>query len=85
MDRGFDIEATYDGGVFRPEEPVSLPDRARVRLTVHEEGEAPGPVWVFPDPEEARKARELWKSFTEKGVLRLGGRPLTRDEMHERG
>ncbi|HYE63068.1 MAG TPA: antitoxin family protein [Phycisphaerales bacterium] len=83
MDREFDIEATYDGGVFRPEEPVSLPNRARVRLTVHEEGG--GPTIVYPDPEEARRARELWKSFAEKGILDLGGRPLTRDEMHERG
>ena len=29
------FEAIYDAGVFRPTEPVSLPDQSRVQITVN--------------------------------------------------
>src|SRR5947209_1930499 len=28
------VDAVYDAGIFRPTEPVSLPDQSRVRITV---------------------------------------------------
>ncbi len=33
------VEAIYDHGVFRPIEPLTLPEGARVRLRVEEENE----------------------------------------------
>jgi predicted DNA-binding antitoxin AbrB/MazE fold protein len=36
-----DIDAIYDHGVFRPVDPVALPEGARVRLLVEEKNGAP--------------------------------------------
>jgi predicted DNA-binding antitoxin AbrB/MazE fold protein len=33
----FDVDAIYDHGVFRPIEPLALPDGVRVRLRVENE------------------------------------------------
>jgi predicted DNA-binding antitoxin AbrB/MazE fold protein len=43
------VEATYDGAVFRPAEPVSLAPNTRVRITVESEGGAPGEPQSFLD------------------------------------
>ena len=36
----FHVEATYEGGVLRPDAPLALPDRARVDVTVKAQDEA---------------------------------------------
>jgi predicted DNA-binding antitoxin AbrB/MazE fold protein len=33
----YDVEAIFDHGVFRPTEPLALPDGARVRLQIEEQ------------------------------------------------
>jgi predicted DNA-binding antitoxin AbrB/MazE fold protein len=38
------IDAIYDNGVLRPVAPLSLPDQARVRVTVDAPREAAGPL-----------------------------------------
>jgi predicted DNA-binding antitoxin AbrB/MazE fold protein len=35
-----DIDAIYDNGVFKPLVPLSLPDKARVKLTVETQPQA---------------------------------------------
>lgn len=35
------IDAIYEGGVFRPIEPVVLPDKLRVKLELHVENGTP--------------------------------------------
>jgi predicted DNA-binding antitoxin AbrB/MazE fold protein len=42
-----DVEAIYDHGVFRPTEPLTLPEGARVRLRVEEEN---GTIQVTTGP-----------------------------------
>ena len=42
------IEATFDGSVFRPAEPIQLEPNTRVRLTVEPEMPATGAADVFP-------------------------------------
>ncbi|MGL4513335.1 MAG: antitoxin family protein [Lacipirellulaceae bacterium] len=52
------IPAIYEGGVFKPLGPVSLPEKARVRVMEEEPGapaDAPTPTVV--DPEKAARQR----------------------------
>ena len=45
------IEAIYENGVFRPVEPVTLSEGARVKLTIPEEGD--DPIYkIYEDAEE---------------------------------
>lgn len=70
------IEATGIGGIRHPDEPVQLPDRSRVRLTIE-----PSETW------SAEKARAEWESLKARLVkqpLHLGGKRLTRDELYDR-
>lgn len=88
MDRDQDIDATYSGGVLRPDQPLPLPENARVRVTVHDHGEngtSTGSTRIDPVPATARKARQAWTRYSQQGVLTLGGSRPTRDQMHERG
>lgn len=88
MDRDQDIDATYSGGVLRPDQPLPLPENSRVRVTVHdhlENGTHAGPTRIDPSPAAANKARQAWSRYSQQGVLTLGGTRPTRDQMHERG
>ena len=69
------ITATFDGAVFKPDDPVELPDRTRVRLVVDclEDGKA----------ESDQAMDELEKLWDEVSVDSEGVR-LTRDQLHER-
>lgn len=71
------ITATFENGVFKPTEPLDLPDHSEVRLTVE----------VVNDHEQRRKQQEalqaledLWK----KSNIHSKEERLTRDQLHER-
>ena len=63
--------ATYENGVLRPHVPLNLPSGTRVSITVT-------PL----DPDQARwdDLEKLW----DEASVDSGGRPLTRDELHDR-
>jgi predicted DNA-binding antitoxin AbrB/MazE fold protein len=48
------VEAIFEGGVFRPVDPVRLPDRQRVQLTIMPLAVTTGPEWL----DELRRERE---------------------------
>lgn len=70
------VEATFTNGILKPDQPLSLPEQTRVRLTVE------------PIEEWSRNtALQAWNSIE----ARLRERPIhggavryTRDELHER-
>ncbi len=66
--------ATVVSGVFKPDQPLPLPELTRVRLTVE-------PV---VETAESVKAWEGFKSWIRQNSLHGMGRRLTRDELHER-
>lgn len=70
------IDATVINGVFHPDEPVQLPDRSRVRLTVQ-----PIEAW---SAETARAEWESLKASLAKHPVHLGGKRFTRDELYDR-
>jgi predicted DNA-binding antitoxin AbrB/MazE fold protein len=71
------FEATYQDGVFKPDDRPALADRARVRLTVD-------PV---PDQAEASTREHAWASLEQLwrlSTLDSHGDRLTRDRLHDR-
>ena len=67
------VKAVYENGVFRPEEPVALADKARVRLIIEIRPEAA--QQEDDDPTGWKAAREfigMWKDAPE-------GEPIARD------
>lgn len=79
MDYSSDIHAVYENGVFRPEEPVNLPDRSRVRISIHDsEARRDGDASMAPLKETLNRLRA-------SGVIRTGGWKPSRDDLHERG
>jgi predicted DNA-binding antitoxin AbrB/MazE fold protein len=70
------VEATLTNGVLKPDRPLALPDRARVRLTIE-----PIEEW---SPEKARAAWEAIQARLKERPIHGGGMRFTRDELHER-
>jgi len=70
------ITATVVGGVFKPDQPVPLPEQTRVKLTVE-----PVEDW---SREKALAAWEALKTLLREQPLHLGGKRYTRDELYER-
>jgi len=71
------IAATFEDGVFKPDQQPVLPDNARVRLLVESgkettEEELRGQAWA--------SLEELWRTST----FNSHGERLSRDELHER-
>jgi predicted DNA-binding antitoxin AbrB/MazE fold protein len=69
------ITATYQDGLLKPDQPLDLPARARVRLIVE----------VVEDPAPA--CDQAWQEFEDlcdESPLDSGGVRLTRDQLHER-
>ena len=65
------IDAVYEGGVLKPKEPLDLPDRAEVRVTIETQaGGARTPL-----------GRRLWELRSE--VQRSGAPPLDWDGIAE--
>jgi predicted DNA-binding antitoxin AbrB/MazE fold protein len=71
------LMATYEDGVFRPREPVQLPVKAHVRLTVDLLDSE-----VATGEQQAKLAslEELWRTSS----LCSTEPYLTRDQLHER-
>lgn len=70
------IDATFTDGVLKPDQPLSLPDQTRVRLTIE-----PIEPW---SPERARTAWEAIQARLKQRPIDGGGVRYTRDELHER-
>ena len=69
------VSATFVNGMFKPDKPLPLANRARVRLTIEAIGE-----W---SPESALAAWEAIIARLRERPIH-GGRRFTRDELHER-
>jgi predicted DNA-binding antitoxin AbrB/MazE fold protein len=67
MDMSQQIDATYDSGVLRPLEPLTLPDQARGKLTI--------------EPESAPQATD--KLLRQKAALLARWRELDQLPQHE--
>jgi predicted DNA-binding antitoxin AbrB/MazE fold protein len=70
------VEATLTNGVFKPDQPVSLADDTRVRLTIE-----PIEDW------SATNARAAWQAIEARlrqRPINGGGVRYTRDQLHER-
>jgi predicted DNA-binding antitoxin AbrB/MazE fold protein len=70
------VDATFTNGILKPDQPIALPDQARVRLTIE-----PIEGW---SPEKARAAWEAIKLRLKERPIDGGGVKYTRDELHER-
>jgi predicted DNA-binding antitoxin AbrB/MazE fold protein len=68
------INATFENGVFKPEQPLDLPRGTRAQVIIEQ----------VRSPEEREKAwaelERLWKEHP----INSGGERLTRDQLHER-
>jgi predicted DNA-binding antitoxin AbrB/MazE fold protein len=69
------VTATFDGNVFKPDSPITLADRTRVRLVIQPLDNAKS------GSDEAMD--DLEKLWDEVSVDSQGER-LTRDQLHER-
>ena len=72
-------DATLINGVLKPDQPLPLPDRTRVRLTV----EALTPIEEW-SPDKARAAWAAIQQRLRERPIHGGGLHCTRDELHER-
>jgi predicted DNA-binding antitoxin AbrB/MazE fold protein len=70
-----EITATFEDGVFKPEESLPLPSGTRVRLTVEFLG-------TSPEAEDAtwQELEKLWEEVS----VDSGGLRFSRDQLHER-
>ncbi len=71
-----EFDAVYDGGVFRPEGPVNLPEKTRVRLRVEDDPAA--------TTGGGARLRSRMKALIAAKAFRPSGPPCSRDELHER-
>jgi predicted DNA-binding antitoxin AbrB/MazE fold protein len=69
------LTATFEDGVLKPDAPLTLPPRTRVRLTLQA---LPGPA--LTDELSWDRLEELWNEVT----IDSGGVRPTRDQLHER-
>lgn len=69
------IPAIVQGGMFRPEQPIELPEGTRVNLVVQE---LPAKGLTFP--EKFARFEELRAS----SPIRAGGEKIRRDELCDR-
>jgi predicted DNA-binding antitoxin AbrB/MazE fold protein len=80
------VEAIYSQGMLQPLEPLELPDRQRVELTVRtvENGRDALPQMAPTKEERERALHDLFAEI-DRANLQLRVRMPTRDELHERG
>lgn len=70
------VTATFENGIFKPDEMVPLADHSRVRLTIE-----PIADW---SPDAAREAWEAIQARLKEHPIHGGGLRYSRDELHER-
>ncbi len=69
------IQATYEHGVLRPDDPLTLPEGARVHLVIQ----------PFPAPKRAWEDRFAeFERFLTEHPISSGGLKFTRDELYDR-
>jgi len=68
------VIATFANGVLKPDQALSLPDQARVKLTIE----------PLPERVDTREAWLSLKAWIKQNPLHGLGRRMTRDELHER-
>ena len=76
------VKATYHNRTFVIEESCDIPEGAQVELIIQ------GPVVLPPEIDDAAERRHLLGAVVERmenNPIPRGARPLTRDELHERG
>jgi predicted DNA-binding antitoxin AbrB/MazE fold protein len=75
------LKAIYQGGVFAPREPCSIPEGAEVELIVE------GPT-IFPpavkEPETQKHILSMLVKRMKQNPLPAGAPRLTREALHER-
>ena len=92
------VEAIYEGGVFKPIEPIELPERQAVRLSIEVASSSAGPA---PSVREALQStgrlRELSPHLEQKiipgvtlqqvreSLARAAGKPLSEIVIEQRG
>jgi predicted DNA-binding antitoxin AbrB/MazE fold protein len=70
------LAATFEDGVFKPDQPPALSDCARVRLVVE-----------TLDANESAQATDSWAALLHlwnTSTFNSGGDRLNRDQLHER-
>jgi len=93
------ITATFEDGVFKPDQPPDLPAQARVQLVVVPEGETPEETarqtarreteWLWNDSKrpEAAARDAVWEEFeriSDEFPIDSGGPIPTREELYDR-
>lgn len=69
------IQATYEHGVLRPDDPLTLPEGSRVHLVIQ----------PMADPKQAWEDRFAeFQKFLKEHPISSGGRKFTRDELYDR-
>jgi predicted DNA-binding antitoxin AbrB/MazE fold protein len=71
------IQATYEGGVFKPDRPPALAESSRVRLVVESVG---GASETSRRQQAWADLQQLWRTST----FNSQGDRLSRDELHAR-
>lgn len=70
-----EFNAVVENGLIRPDQPLNLPDRTRLRVSI---------TTVVPSPEQRDEALRRLREISERGLFNSGGKKFTRDELHER-
>lgn len=76
MDFNGEIPVIYENGVFRPETPVDIPDRSRLRISIRDD--------LDRRDTPAMPLKETLERLRARGLVRANGWRPTRDELHER-
>jgi len=69
-----ELTATIGGGMLKPDVHLPLPDQTRVKLTVETLGA----------PSDAGAAWSALKARLQQRPIHGGGKPFTREQLHER-
>jgi predicted DNA-binding antitoxin AbrB/MazE fold protein len=68
------IDATYEGGVFRPSQRPDLPEGSRVKVLQDQQ----------PTAESRRRGWELIDRIRREKLVQLRGSRLTREDLYDR-
>jgi predicted DNA-binding antitoxin AbrB/MazE fold protein len=72
------ITATFEDGVLKPNEPLHLLPKSRVRLAVE-------PLGDMPEQSRSQAAWEAVERLWRNSAVDSQGQRLTREQLHERG
>ncbi len=82
------VEATFVGGQFKPDEDVPLAEDTRVKLIIEvlddDIENVDEDLKFHGDAQKSLAAWQSLKEFLKKNPIHGGGKRYTRDELHER-